>query len=557
MAITNTDRSATHTGNGATTAFEYTFQIPDADSLFVQLLEISTGTLTDVAAIDYTATGLGTESGGFVNYPLSGSPLASTHKIIIYRQVPAIQTTIITNQVRYYADVAMRVWDRIVMMVQDLRADSARSLKVPVGESLDDLPAAATRAGKYVYFNALTGAVEAAGTSSLGGAVDLLGFNNSAQVVGIGELAWNDTDKTLDLGMTSSVTQQIGQEVLHYCKNNSGVAIANGQVVRVTGASGNALTIALADATDAVTSVSTIGVATEDIADAASGMVTMIGLVRGIDTSAFTEGDTLYLSETAGALTATSPAYPAQSIKIAVVVRDHATLGSIFVHVENMQSEIAAKQPLDADLTALAELASTGMIARTGAGTVAARTLTAGTGISITEGDGVAGNPTITAGAAGWEAYNTTGDGKFYDFAVHGAVASVETPTFADGYEYMIIAESFGKGVSGAALTFQIELYRNQAAAYAGAAAFFLTTGTAALSVTGFAALYLPRRTVRSHYIIGHMATATTNTTTGGGLFYNMVNHTTATKIDKARVSWSTGALSTSGKLYLYRRILA
>lgn len=61
-----------------------------------------------------------------------------------------------------------------------------------------------------------------------------------------------------------------------------------------------------------------------------------------------------------------------------------------------IQTQLDAKQPLDADLTALAGLASAGMIARTGAGTVAARTLTAGTGISISNGDGVAGNPTIT-----------------------------------------------------------------------------------------------------------------------------------------------------------------
>lgn len=61
-----------------------------------------------------------------------------------------------------------------------------------------------------------------------------------------------------------------------------------------------------------------------------------------------------------------------------------------------IQTQLDAKQPLDADLTALAGLATAGMIARTGAGTVAARTLTAGTGISISNGDGVAGNPTIT-----------------------------------------------------------------------------------------------------------------------------------------------------------------
>jgi hypothetical protein len=45
---------------------------------------------------------------------------------------------------------------------------------------------------------------------------------------------------------------------------------------------------------------------------------------------------------------------------------------------------------------ALHNLGSNGIIARTGSGTVAARTITAGTGIGVTNGDGVSGNPTIT-----------------------------------------------------------------------------------------------------------------------------------------------------------------
>lgn len=45
---------------------------------------------------------------------------------------------------------------------------------------------------------------------------------------------------------------------------------------------------------------------------------------------------------------------------------------------------------------ALHNLATNGVIARTGFGTVAARTITAGTAISVTNGDGVSGNPTIT-----------------------------------------------------------------------------------------------------------------------------------------------------------------
>ena len=48
---------------------------------------------------------------------------------------------------------------------------------------------------------------------------------------------------------------------------------------------------------------------------------------------------------------------------------------------------------------ALHNLATNGIIVRTGTGTMATRTLTAGTGISITNANGVSGNPTITATA--------------------------------------------------------------------------------------------------------------------------------------------------------------
>lgn len=68
---------------------------------------------------------------------------------------------------------------------------------------------------------------------------------------------------------------------------------------------------------------------------------------------------------------------------------------------------ITDAQPLDTDLTALAGLAGTGVIVRTGAGTATSRSVAAGTGLSVTNGDGVSGNPTvsianiITAGSGG------------------------------------------------------------------------------------------------------------------------------------------------------------
>lgn len=61
---------------------------------------------------------------------------------------------------------------------------------------------------------------------------------------------------------------------------------------------------------------------------------------------------------------------------------------------------ITDAQPLDSDLTAIAALATTGLIARTGSGTATTRSVAvSGTGLSITNGDGVSGNPTITSNA--------------------------------------------------------------------------------------------------------------------------------------------------------------
>jgi hypothetical protein len=54
-------------------------------------------------------------------------------------------------------------------------------------------------------------------------------------------------------------------------------------------------------------------------------------------------------------------------------------------------------QAHDADLDAFAGVSSNGLIARTGAGTAAARSIAAGAGISVSNGDAASGNPTVAA----------------------------------------------------------------------------------------------------------------------------------------------------------------
>jgi hypothetical protein len=61
-----------------------------------------------------------------------------------------------------------------------------------------------------------------------------------------------------------------------------------------------------------------------------------------------------------------------------------------------LQTDIDGRQASDSDLTAIAGLSSTGLIARTGSGTAAVRTLTGpAAGITVSNGDGVSGNPTL------------------------------------------------------------------------------------------------------------------------------------------------------------------
>ena len=91
--------------------------------------------------------------------------------------------------------------------------------------------------------------------------------------------------------------------------------------------------------------------------------------------------------------------------------------GSIWQNVQFSSTTLAGygitdAQPLNTNLTAYAALATTGLVIRTGAGTVVTRSIAGTAGnVTVSNGDGVAGNPTInlaTVGTAGTYATVTT-----------------------------------------------------------------------------------------------------------------------------------------------------
>jgi len=118
-------------------------------------------------------------------------------------------------------------------------------------------------------------------------------------------------------------------------KNSTGVTIGKTKVVYISGATGQKPNITLADATDEITSSKTIGITRTSIANNADGYVITHGKIHDVDTSAFVDGDALWLSETAGEFTTTIPAEPAHAVFIGYVAYAHATNGKIILHIQN------------------------------------------------------------------------------------------------------------------------------------------------------------------------------------------------------------------------------
>lgn len=158
----------------------------------------------------------------------------------------------------------------------------------------------------------------------------------------VGRLQWDIDTGTLEVGLPGGdVNLQIGQEEVTYVKNTSGGDITNGQVVRITGESGGVPTIGLADADNPLANKHIIGLATEDIANGTWGYVTNAGIVHDLNTNAFTAGDGLYLSATAGGYTKTEPAPPARIVHIGHILDKNPTTGAILVHIIDLTENIS------------------------------------------------------------------------------------------------------------------------------------------------------------------------------------------------------------------------
>ena len=131
-------------------------------------------------------------------------------------------------------------------------------------------------------------------------------------------------------------TAETAQNILVYCKNQSGYTIDKGMVVRITGSnnSSDIPRIISASYENDNNSANTLGIANESISNGNEGFVMTEGVLKGIDTNAYISGQLLYLGPT-GSITGSAPRAPLHAVRLGEVIRHQSINGSIYVRIDN------------------------------------------------------------------------------------------------------------------------------------------------------------------------------------------------------------------------------
>ncbi len=159
MTIPNETISAgPYEGNGVTTSFSFAFKLFAKSELRVVHAD-SAGTETDlVLDSDYSATlnaDQDNNPGGSITYPRTGtSYLPAGETLTLTSNVDNTQTTQLPNGSAWNAKTVERMIDKCVILIKQMVRDVGRALRQPISDTtaMNDLPTAAARRAKFLYF---------------------------------------------------------------------------------------------------------------------------------------------------------------------------------------------------------------------------------------------------------------------------------------------------------------------------------------------------------------------------------------------------------------------
>ena len=166
--------------------------------------------------------------------------------------------------------------------------------------------------------------------------VNNLDFNMASPVASAaGRFVWDDGNGSLDLGLKGgNVNLLLGQQTYARIFNAEATTLNKGEVVYISGSQGNRVSAKRADYSGEQGSSTTIGFVAESIASGDEGFIISTGVLENLNTVGLTEGALLYLSSS-GQYSETKPIAPQHTVTLGYVERVHATVGSIYVKIDN------------------------------------------------------------------------------------------------------------------------------------------------------------------------------------------------------------------------------
>lgn len=166
MTVASAVSRITVAGNSSATSFAFPFKITSSAHLTVTKTTSTGVTTTLTLNTHYSVSGVDSELGGTITYPLSGSPLATGDTLTMRRIVPLTQSVDLTNQGAFYAEIHETEFDYLTFGLQQL-TDQLTDLDTIVDGLVGDVPGdlrafSFTGDGSQVLFNlglTLTGGV--------------------------------------------------------------------------------------------------------------------------------------------------------------------------------------------------------------------------------------------------------------------------------------------------------------------------------------------------------------------------------------------------------------
>lgn len=392
MAINNEIRTAgPFTGNSGVATYSFGFKIFEASDMLVVETDLSGVSTTKTVPTDYTVSinsDQDNSPGGNVTRVAGNLPTG--YLLTLTSAVPETQKLVITNFGAFLAGVINDALDRLTILVQQNANKLSRTFSIPLADGsnyiVNDLPLAANRALKALVF-------DAQGQPSV--SVDNYADQEAAVAASAATATAAATAANADVVLTHADVVLTHADAATTATN---VTTTNTNATNA----GASATAAAASATALVNSwkgpwiTSTAYGYHDEVSDGGSSYICILAHTSDASTEPGVGGS----YSTVWQLFAAKGS-PGAGTGDMLAANNLSDVANKATGRTNLGVAIGTNvQAWDADLDAVAALSSTGIAVRSASNTWAQRTVTGTSNkITVTNGNGVSGNPTLTVGS--------------------------------------------------------------------------------------------------------------------------------------------------------------